>query len=39
MQKKETQQYFPKSCEMEWRFWEQALKQEDWKFNDVILLK
>ena len=39
VQKKETQQYFLKSCEMEWRFWEQALTQENWKFNGVILLK
>ncbi|MEJ6401139.1 thiaminase II [Nicoliella lavandulae] len=32
----EATQYFLKSCELEWQFWEQAYKQEDWHFKATL---
>ncbi|CAH1851882.1 thiaminase II [Convivina praedatoris] len=29
-------QYFLKSCELEWQFWQQAYYQEDWRFKQVL---
>ena len=32
----EAKQYFLKSTELEWEFWQQAFYQEGWRFADVI---
>jgi thiaminase/transcriptional activator TenA len=32
----EIEQRFLRSCEFEWRFFEQAYQQDDWKFSSVI---
>ncbi|MHA8111453.1 thiaminase II/PqqC family protein [Lactobacillaceae bacterium Melli_B4] len=29
-------QFFLKSCELEWHFWQQAFYQEDWRFKDTL---
>lgn len=29
-------QYFLKSCDLEWQFWQQAYYQEDWRFKQVL---
>ena len=35
-QREEAMQFFLKSCELEWQFWEQAFYQQDWKFKKTI---
>ncbi len=35
-QRQQATQFFLKSCELEWQFWEQAYHQEDWRFKDVL---
>ncbi|WP_349516193.1 thiaminase II [Leuconostoc suionicum] len=35
-QRQQAKQFFLKSCELEWQFWEQAYHQEDWRFKDVL---
>ncbi|MBW1606279.1 thiaminase II [Lactobacillus sp. Sy-1] len=32
----EASQYFLKSCELEWQFWEQAFYQQDWQFKSTL---
>lgn len=32
----EASQFFLKTCELEWQFWEQAYYQQDWHFKEVL---
>ncbi|GMA70366.1 aminopyrimidine aminohydrolase [Leuconostoc litchii] len=35
-QRQQAMQFFLKSCELEWQFWEQAYHQEDWHFKELL---
>ena len=35
-QRNQAKQFFLKSCELEWQFWEQAFYQQDWHFKSII---
>lgn len=35
-EKNQARDFFLKSCELEWQFWEEAYYQQDWRFKKVI---